>query len=582
MRSSLTRVVPLVLALGCTDYVPGADEELAVVPTSGSTAIDTPIQIRGQLVVTRLRVDYAQPEAVDPIARVRVWMQASGTNQTLHELLPISLSPDGHIQTFVPAGLVPGLYDVLVEDAYERERSITKAFTVIGIQCTDGLERGAPCGELCAAIEGCECRTEDQCAPICGDGLVKDDERCDDGNEASEDGCDGECRIEAGWTCAGEPSVCETTCGDGVTAGLEACDDENSDFGDGCTPTCEIEEGWTCAAGRCTPVCGDGLLTGNEVCDPQLQRLGCGPDCRPRPGFECQDGVDPNDPDRVVCRAKCGDGLKVEDEQCDDGNNRPDDGCAQCRVVAGWDCDGEPSVCYPICGDGLVRGDEECDPGEDPEPDGVRRACGPDCKASPGYVCQNGVCAPIECTPGAFCDDGSDCTVGDICRFDDLCRGIPKPSCLGLCSLGCALNVLSLNSDCCEDSCALGGQCPDCQVSAASPQPMCLYDCDGPECRVRCRTGTTCRLDYTPNPGVDGGNGRVDCDTGAVCSMKCDGSAASNGEPTYCAMSCAQGAICMIESCGEANCMLTCADQSHMECNTPQGRVVVCGRACPN
>ncbi len=581
MRLSNLCVVPLAVALGCTDYVPAADEALLVVPSSGSTAIDTPIQVRGQLVLTRLRVDYAQPETVEPIARVRVWMQVPGANQTLHELLPITVSEEGHLQTVVPAGLPPALYDVLVEDAYERQRSIAKAFTVIGIQCSDGLQRGERCGDLCAAIEGCECRTEDQCAAICGDGLIKDDEFCDDANQTPDDGCDAECQVEAGWTCSGEPSVCETSCGDGVVAGLERCDDTNQVVGDGCSPNCEVEDGWTCAGGRCAPVCGDGKLTGGEKCDPQLQRIGCGSDCRPREGFECEPVDDPNNPSRVVCRPKCGDGLLIEDEQCDDDNNRLGDGCALCRIEEGWECDGQPSVCHPVCGDGLVRGDEECDPSSDGGTDGTRLACGPDCKASPGYVCQDGVCAPIQCALGTACNDGSNCTHDDICRSNGLCRGIPKRSCLGFCSPSCAINTLLPNSDCCEDNCLLNGQCPDCQTSALSPQPMCLYDCYSSECRVRCRSGTTCRFDYSPSATVNGGSGRVDCDTGAVCAMSCEGGSAGNGEPTYCVMNCAQGAVCMIESCDEADCELNCSDQSHMECQTPQGRVVVCGRPCP-
>jgi cysteine-rich repeat protein len=60
---------------------------------------------------------------------------------------------------------------------------------------------------------------------------------CDDGNTASGDGCDAECRVEPCWTCAGDPSVC-TPAPDG-----SSCDD-----GTFCTT------GETCTAG----VCGGG------------------------------------------------------------------------------------------------------------------------------------------------------------------------------------------------------------------------------------------------------------------------------------------------------------------------------------
>ena len=43
---------------------------------------------------------------------------------------------------------------------------------------------------------------------ICGNGVIEDDEACDDGQTANEDGCDGSCQLEPGWDCADEPSTC--------------------------------------------------------------------------------------------------------------------------------------------------------------------------------------------------------------------------------------------------------------------------------------------------------------------------------------------------------------------------------------
>ena len=43
---------------------------------------------------------------------------------------------------------------------------------------------------------------------ICGDGLIELFEDCDDADTAPGDGCDAGCKIESGWTCEGEPSVC--------------------------------------------------------------------------------------------------------------------------------------------------------------------------------------------------------------------------------------------------------------------------------------------------------------------------------------------------------------------------------------
>ncbi len=75
---------------------------------------------------------------------------------------------------------------------------------------------------------------------VCGDGLVSASEECDDGNNATGDGCNAGCGIEAGFACQGNPSVCDPVCGDGVKTGNEACDDGNTTDCDGCSSTCEI------------------------------------------------------------------------------------------------------------------------------------------------------------------------------------------------------------------------------------------------------------------------------------------------------------------------------------------------------
>lgn len=48
----------------------------------------------------------------------------------------------------------------------------------------------------------------------CGNGLLEDEEECDDENILGGDGCDSLCAIEEGWTCEGEPSICEEDVGE--------------------------------------------------------------------------------------------------------------------------------------------------------------------------------------------------------------------------------------------------------------------------------------------------------------------------------------------------------------------------------
>jgi len=163
------------------------------------------------------------------------------------------------------------------------------------------------------------------------------------------DGCDSGCQVEATWSCAGAPSVCDA-CGNGVVGGTEACDD-GPDLhvdGDGCGITCELEAGWTCAG------------------DPS------------------------------VCESTCGDGLIVGTESCDDGPlmHAPGDGCGIfCAVESGWTCSGEPSQCQTTCGDGIVAGAETCDDGNTGGGDG----CDANCAIETGWVCAEDVKTPSVC-----------------------------------------------------------------------------------------------------------------------------------------------------------------------------------------
>mgnify|MGYP001570749475 CR=1 FL=1 len=66
--------------------------------------------------------------------------------------------------------------------------------------------------------------------PVCGDGLVRATERCDDGNVAPGDGCSATCSVESGFSCTGEPS----TCGPCVTGDADSdlvCDDDDNCLG---------------------------------------------------------------------------------------------------------------------------------------------------------------------------------------------------------------------------------------------------------------------------------------------------------------------------------------------------------------
>jgi len=171
--------------------------------------------------------------------------------------------------------------------------------------------------------------------PGCGDGILTEDEACDDGNLDDGDGCAGNCRVlERGWSCPtpGQPCIRVARCGDGFPSFPELCDDGNTNAGDGCSATCKIEVGFKCEGepSVCTPTtCGDGVLEGAESCEDTdiLPFDGCSTLCQAEPN--CAAGA---------CTSECGDGL-VLGEECDDGNNNAGDGCsATCTIEAGYEC----------------------------------------------------------------------------------------------------------------------------------------------------------------------------------------------------------------------------------------------------
>lgn len=231
--------------------------------------------------------------------------------------------------------------------------------------------------------------------PACGDGKVNQvEEQCDDRNRVSNDGCSSECRVEADHLCAvpGQPCVNTKVCGDGRLVGDETCDDGNTSAGDGCSATCALERGYLCPlpGAPCVEACGDSAVVGREACDDgnTASGDGCSNVCQlERDAVTGANGR----PSYWVCpsagvactRSTCGNGLREGAERCDDGNDRPADGCSP-------NCDVEPSCsaagCTSQCGDGMILPGEaeECDDGNQLDGDG----CSALCKKEAGYACQ--------------------------------------------------------------------------------------------------------------------------------------------------------------------------------------------------
>ncbi len=346
-----------------------------------------------------------------------------------------------------------------------------------GEECDTGSNNGVSgsgCTASCQIVSGYICSgmpsvcTLNTNTPVCGDGRVEAGEQCDAGsalNGVAGSGCSATCQLVAGYQCPTPGMACVLICGNGViNANLgEQCDagSQNGVAGSGCSATCQIVTDYSCtgAPSVCTlsVVCGNGRVDAGEQCDEgstdSLSHAscttpgtgtcvsnnngnnGCSPTCQIVMGWSCPS------PDSPCVAAKCGDGIKAGNEQCDAGaaNGTGGQGCsATCTIIPGWVCtvdgNGMTSVCNTAttCGDGNWQGSEGCDDGNLIPYDG----CSPTCTVEPGWSCVNTVTSnpatpvPSVCThsggtstcgnglvePGEKCDDGAlNGTSGDGC-----------------------------------------------------------------------------------------------------------------------------------------------------------------------
>ena len=356
----------------------------------------------------------------------------------------------------------------------------------------------------------------------CGNGIVVSGEDCDDGNDINGDGCDNDCTYSCvdnedcddGHDCTvdecGADHVCSNTLADNTVICREAvdscdrvetCDGWNEDCPDDAKQddgfVCETDPRSICLSGGCAEsFCGDGFidLGAGESCEPPSTG-NCTPDCLlecednedcPDDGEACngeeycdmesnvcdrrnplEDGTECGSAPRHICIARtcqestCGDGYAddVVGEECDDGNDDPDDGCEPdtCLFTCHEETQAEECDDDLPCSDDICTMDThicmhtvsnnsticraasgDCDVAE--YCNGIYTTCPTDefqpdtseCRPSAGdcdvaeYCTGTSAECPIDqfYPEGTPCDDGDDCTHPDECDGSGLCEGI--------------------------------------------------------------------------------------------------------------------------------------------------------------
>ncbi len=172
------------------------------------------------------------------------------------------------------------------------------------------------------------------------------------------------------------------------------------------------------------PACGDGIVNrAEEQCDDgnTLPGDGCTGVCKIENNFDC-----PPQGGKCTSRLVCGNGNLDPGEICDDRNTEEGDGCsANCmQTDPDYECiPGQQCTKIYFCGDGRIKGGETCDDANNVGGDG----CSDTCQIEPGYTCnQPGQkCIPVEVCGdskvsvalGEACDDGNT-EGGDGCAAD--------------------------------------------------------------------------------------------------------------------------------------------------------------------
>lgn len=493
--------------------------------------------------------------------------------------------------------------------------------------CGDG---GKQSTEVCddGGLNGTYGKCKTDCTGIgerCGDGIVNGTETCDDGEQ---NGNQGYCNV----TCTGDVEYC----GDGIKNGVEQCDNGSNNGQTTCpygVTSCKVCSTQCIESDGLTSYCGNSKTdsVNGEICD-QGSNNGkykanapgyCNSDCKGQgAGGYCGDTIKQSTYEGCdngvnngaiycdygltscnVCTTTCtntagiarycGDGIKQDEELCDDGSNNG----AYSAVAPGYcntGCQGTGAGGY--CGDGTKNGTESCDSGAN---NGQYGFCKMDCSGL-GERCGDEIVNGTE-----TCDEGG--LNGEVGHCNQYCNGINDGSCgdgiiageevcddgenngvNGYCNTECTGDV-----EYCGDGITNGSEVCDHGVNNGQPG-YCLSDCSAVD--IYCgngvvQTGELC--DEGPNNGLydPAGTGYCNSDCngyaeGGFCGDNvtqpaeedCD-DGGNNGLPGYCEADCTTASDCGDNVIGSGEF----CDTANVNCNEMDqfsSGVVACPEDC--
>jgi cysteine-rich repeat protein len=391
-----------------------------------------------------------------------------------------------------------------------------------GQPCTLDVRVGSACHVKCmntpitAFVSGDGCcpagatsRTDRDCTPSCGNGVVEPGESCDDG-PMSADPCPKSCPPSPSAclknVLAGDAATCTARC---EPTPLTACGPTRDGCcAAGCTPANDPD---------CSPTCGDGVVEAGN-------------------GETCDVAIAPGKPG--ACPTSCADAV----------------GCTRDILVAAGTCQ---AACLFLPITTARAGDGCC-------PQGADASLDPDCAP----LCGNGVVEP----PGETCDYGvgeAACPV--VCTGGDMCSPVRLEGAKGTCSARCVpqpVTACAAGDDCCPAGCTIArdADCPIvCGDGVRSPGEACDRAITAGQpgaCARTCDDGDACTSDWAS--GSVEGCSRA-CSHAAItacrggdgcCPPGCDAKADPDCGPT-----CGDGQLGAGETCDPpSTCPSTCPD----------------------